>query len=126
MITRIWILFKKKLLKNTKHVPITNNKIETSIKLTNPGPIVTKKDVKQKQIYHKTFLNQENVLRKELFSKSKTQELDSENVELKELIKKEQENQEKIAIEMLKSVSSIKENSLQARRIIKTDTKVSK
>ena len=63
-------------------------------------------------------------MRKELFGKSKTQALDSENIELQELLKKEQENQEKIANEMLKSVSSIKENSKLASRIIKTDTKV--
>jgi hypothetical protein len=42
------------------------NKLETS-KLQNPGPILSKKDIKPKQIYHKTQLNQEKILRENLF-----------------------------------------------------------
>jgi hypothetical protein len=37
------------------------------MKLTNPGLILTKKDIKPKQIYHKTQLDQEKILRDQLF-----------------------------------------------------------
>jgi hypothetical protein len=40
------------------------------------------------------------------------------------LLAKEQEVQEKVASQMLKSVKAIKENSLLANRILKTDNKV--
>lgn len=85
---------------------------------------MTTKDVKQKQLYHQTFLNKENDLRNQLFSKSSTKILEKEEKELNELIKEEQEYQEKIANEMLKSVSSIKENSLIAKKIINSDIEV--
>ena len=50
---------------------------------------------------------------------------DSNNVEINKLLAKEQENQDKIANEMLKSVKAIKANSILANRIIKDDNKVS-
>ncbi len=41
---------------NLDHVPILNN----------PGPIMTSKDLKPKQIYQKVKLNEENSLRNQL------------------------------------------------------------
>lgn len=59
----ISFLQEKKVNENTN--PIVNATIP------NPGPIITKKDVKPKQIYHKTQLNQENLLRDELLGKNR-------------------------------------------------------
>ncbi|CAF0974662.1 unnamed protein product [Brachionus calyciflorus] len=121
---RVEFLKQVSSIKNKKNDIPSQKLIDSTLKLANPGQIITKKDVRQKQIYHKTFLKQENALRDQLFGKTKSNSLDSENIELQELIRLEQENQEKIAQEMLKSVSSIKENSLLASRIIKTDTEL--
>lgn len=52
-----------------------------------------------------------------------TESGDFENTDLNKLLAQEQEQQERIANEMLKSVKAIKENSLLANRIIKSDTK---
>lgn len=82
------------------------------------------KDVKQKQIYHQTFLTQENDLRDKLFSNASVKKMEKEEENLQEIIREEQENQEKIANEMLKSVSLIKGNFLSARKIIKSDIDV--
>jgi hypothetical protein len=49
---------------------------------------------------------------------------DSNNIEINKLLAKEQENQDKIANEMLKSVKAIKANSMLAKRIINDDNKV--
>ena len=43
-----------------------NNLVDATPVLNNPGPIMTKKDIKPKQIYHKVQLNQENTLRQQL------------------------------------------------------------
>jgi hypothetical protein len=43
---------------------------------------------------------------------------------MNKLLAEHQENQEKIANEMIKSVRAIKENSLLASKIIKSDNKV--
>ncbi|RNA11465.1 Vesicle transport USE1, partial [Brachionus plicatilis] len=118
---RIEFLRQLSNIKNKKNFLSTKQQHEPSLKLSNPSALMTTKDVKQKQIYHQTFLNQETVLRDQLFSKSSTKILEKEEKELQELIREEQEYQEKVANEMLKSVSSIKENSLLARKIIKSD-----
>jgi SNARE protein 1 len=85
--------------------------------------------VKPKQIYHKTKLNQETLLRQQLFSNSSNRssgdnELQNEQQQIEDInkiIAKQQETQEKVANQMLKSVKAIKENSLLANRIIKSD-----
>ncbi len=85
--------------------------------------------MKPKQIYHKTKLNQETLLRQQLFSSSSNKftgdsELQNEQQQIEDInkiIAKQQETQEKVANQMLKSVKAIKENSLLANRIIKSD-----
>lgn len=49
---------------------------------------------------------------------------DSDNSDINKLLAQQQENQEKIANEMLRSVQAIKENSMLANRILKSDNKV--
>ena len=49
---------------------------------------------------------------------------EQESEALNQLLAKEQEAQEKVANQMLKSVKAIKEHSLLANRILKTDNKV--
>ena len=45
-----------------------------SVKLQNPGAILSKKDMKPKQIYHRTQLNQEKVLRDSLLGINSSKE----------------------------------------------------
>ena len=45
---------------------------QSVVKLPNPGPIMTKKDMKPKQLYHKTQLNQEKILRESLLGTAKS------------------------------------------------------
>lgn len=94
--------------------------------LNNPGSIITKKDIKPKQIYHKVQLNQENSTRQQLLegkvSKKKDEEGENaESIDMNKILTKQRENQEKLALEMLKSVESIKNNSLIAKKIIEKD-----
>lgn len=122
----------KFIFKKPKSITQISNQItsnEPTTRLNNPGPIITKKDVKPKQIYHKTKLNQETLLRQQLFSNSSNRssgdnELQNEQQQIEDInkiIAKQQETQEKVANQMLKSVKAIKENSLLANRIIKSD-----
>ena len=53
---------------------------------------------------------------------TKTEEVES--LTMNKLMEQEQENQDKITNDMLKSMRAIKENSLLANRIIKSDNKV--
>jgi hypothetical protein len=102
--------------------------LDHSPKLNNPSTVMNKKDVKQKQIYHKVHLNKENSTRQQLlgFKESKVEYAeDMETLDMKRLLSKQQENQEKLALEMLKSVESIKNNSLIAKRIVDSDNSVS-
>ncbi len=92
--------------------------------MNNQEPITKPKDIKPKQIYHKVKLNQENILRKQLLGNRDNKEADIENADMNKLLKQQQQNQEKLAMEMLKSVESIKNNSLVAKRIITSDNKV--
>lgn len=88
---------------------------------------MNKKDVKQKQIYHRVHLNKENTTRQQLlgYKESKVEYgEDMETFDMKRLMSKQQENQEKLAQEMLKSVESIKNNSLVAKRIVDNDNLV--
>lgn len=80
-----------------------------------------------KQIFHKAKMNQESLIREQLFKKSidngpKT--IKAEASDTNKLIEDEKTNQDKLANEMLKSVKAIKENSILANRIIKSDNKV--
>lgn len=75
-------------------------------------------------MYHQTFLSQENDLRDQLFFNPSTKNLEKEEKKMQEIIREEEENQEKIASEMLKSVSLIKGNFLSAGKIIKSDIDV--
>lgn len=108
--------------------PINTENLDHQPKLNNPGPIMTNKDLKPKQIYQKVQLNQENTLRQQLLANrdatNKHDSSDIENVDMNKLISQQQENQEKLAQEMLKSVEAIKNNSLVARRIVSTDNNV--
>jgi hypothetical protein len=56
--------------------------------------------------------------------KIKDTESEIENVDMNKLLMQQQENQEKLALEMLKSVEVIKNNSLAAKQIIVKDNKV--
>lgn len=88
---------------------------------------MNKKDVKQKQIYHKVHLNKENSTRQQLLAYKENKVVygeDMETFDMKRLLSKQQENQEKLAQEMLKSVESIKNNSLVAKRIVDNDNSV--
>jgi hypothetical protein len=58
------------------------------------------------------------------YLKEEFQAIDTENFAITKLIEEQHESQDKIANEMLKSVKAIKENSLLANRILKTDNKV--
>jgi SNARE protein 1 len=83
-----------------------------------------------KQIFHKAKMNQESLIREQLFKKSidngpKTSKIiAAEASDTNKLIEDEKTNQDKLANEMLKSVKAIKENSILANRIIKSDNKV--
>lgn len=97
--------------------------------IPNPGPVNSKRDIKSKQIYQKSKRNQENMLREQLLGKSNGEEdssgLKEKTNDINKLLAEQQENQERIANEMIKSVRSIKENSMAASRIIKSDNQVS-
>jgi len=96
--------------------------------IPNPGPIISKRDIKPKQIYQKSKQNQENLLREQLLGSTKKQLDNGDNSnsssDMNKLLAEHQENQEKIANEMIKSVRAIKENSLLASKIIKSDNKL--
>ena len=49
----------------------------------------------------------------------------AESIDMNKILTKQRENQEKLALEMLKSVESIKNNSLIAKKIIEKDNIVS-
>lgn len=107
---------------------IESAKEEFDVKLNNPGPIITSKDVKPKQIYHKTQLNKENLMREKLLGtksgSTSTEEEAATDVDLNKLIAKQRENQERITNEMLRAVKGIKENSQLVGQIVKSDNKV--
>jgi len=113
------------LLKSKSNANSNDRNLEP-LQLTNPGPILSKKDMKSKQIYHKVQLNQENQLRQQLLGKSKdskNNESETENVDMNKLLMQQQVSQEKLALEMLKSVENIKNNSLAAKQILVKDNK---
>jgi SNARE protein 1 len=102
-----------------------NGDVTSQFKLSNPGPIITNKDVKTKQIYHKTQLNKENLMREKLLgsgtAKAKTSDEPTESVDLTKLIAKQRENQEKLTEEMLRAVRGLKHNVGAVDQILKKD-----
>jgi hypothetical protein len=57
-----------------------------------------------------------------LFTKDNSD--NTENVDMNKLLLQQQQNQERLAFEMLKSVQAIKNNSLVAKQILTNDNKV--
>jgi len=104
---------------NEKEVLHTINQL-----IPNPGPIVTSRDIKQKQIYHKSQLNKDKLLREQLLGKKNEDEKTQSSGDFNKLLAEHHESQEKIANEMIKSVRAIKENSYLANSIIKSDNKL--
>lgn len=115
--------FLKQLTLLNRKTADSSENLDHNLAINNPGQIFTKKDIKPKQIYHKVQLNQENSLRNQLLgkdnSKNETNELD--DIDINKLLSEQHNNQEKLALEMLKSVESIKNNSLAARKIVASD-----
>lgn len=134
-----------------KEMSTSHNKTSSLPIIINPGPINTAKDTQKKQIYQQLQVNQENALRDELFSTSNgyllwnlnitldstfcsvsyldnnTNLRDNEttgDVDLDKLLAEQQKEQDKIAEEMIEVAKRIKENTLHANSIIKSDNKV--
>ena len=64
--------FKIKNILSKKTEIEKKEQIYEPVKILNPGPIITNKDMKPKQIYHRVQLNQENRIRKQLLGTKQT------------------------------------------------------
>lgn len=114
---------------------------DNDINIGNSTFIVTN-DIKSKQIYHKIQSNEDKQLRDELFGcnyfpfclhsykqtnlfKANDQE-ETTDLDLDKIITLEQQQQDKIANEMIEAAMNLKGNSLIVQDILKKDNKASK
>lgn len=118
---------KVEFLKNLSQINKPAEEKKSSIKLVNPGPVLSAKDTKVKQIFIQAELNEERLLRNELIGVEDADQSESNNntsdLNMDEILAQEEEKQRTIAEKMIEMTQSMKENSKFASEILREDNK---